>query len=829
MKSKQLTWSSEQTAIFNSFLDGADNVVVEALAGTGKTTTIIEGLKRIFAAGGKTAGMMKIGHVPMIRRALYAVFNKRNQREADAKISIPELEVRTLHSVGYHYIRRQWPRAQADDLVDGERADMVLVGTGKPHLKSYVAQLVGFLKNTFINPSQQDAYDTMQARDLCGSDAREDEMIVCAALRVLELSRKRDKQSRISFNDMVWLPVANDWVSPLYDLVVVDECQDMNTPQLVMARKACLPNGRVIVVGDSHQAIYGFRGAAQDGMKIMKRTLNAQSLALTTTYRSGRAIVEKAREIVPEYRAADGCHEGEVAYESHTKMLQDIAALVYANRNSGQFGVAILSRLNAPLMPIALNLIRRNIPARIEGRDIGKHLLTIVKTLKTRDIEKFIENIRQWEKKQCERLADSKNAEKKMEQVHDVAETLQAVALDCDSVDEVETRLRDLFQDTDEKSKPAVVLSSVHKAKGLEWSSVYLLNETFRRGRGSEEDNIWYVAVTRAINRLSFVGGASPEPSVSDTKQAAKQAANTPETRLDSANDQRAGALKPLEAPGETTKAAPGHAVSASYSSPLESLPGYDAAARSWESPLPGCTYVTPGTIIRIGGSEYVCVRLGQCNARVVPIVAKTKEITFREDGTMEKKTKEINVRSSEETISAQIDRSSVVRRMTSDELQKFLSGRVAGEKRSNNKQTTTETGDSMKKEKSKTANKSKSGSAEYMRKLYDSGVSKKEAFEKMLEKFPAFSSFQEGLERRWRTAERLAKSAEASAKIAAKKEKSEAKEKPAKKAPAPVAKKATKKAPATKPATAAPSAPPPRASGPPPRPSAATQPELGS
>lgn len=499
-----MNWSSEQSAIFSFFASGAGNMVVQARAGTGKTTTIKEAFS----------------HAPEAR-ILYAVFNKKNQKEAEAKIQDPRVEVKTLHSLGFAFIKRVWRNAKPDDEVEFDRAELSC-GTNfslrmDKEFVSSIVRLVGFLKNTKLNPSQADAYEVAESEDILSGDRQRDENLVCLALRVLEISKTPDAQGRISFNDMVWLPVAMNWVRPWYNLVCVDEAQDMNLPQLMMARGAS--SGRVVVVGDDRQAIYGFRGAVQDGMGMMKVTLKAKSLMLSTTYRCPKAVVRIAAEIVPDYKAADSAPEGEVGSVSEIE-------------NHVKIGDAILSRLNAPLMPLALSLLRKNIPARIEGRDIGRQLIGMVRTMKAKSVPHFIERVEGWLAKQIERLQKSKGADKKIEQSRDISETLKALAMDCKSVAEIEQRITNLFQDSDSNSKPAVVLSSVHKAKGLEWPRVFLLSETFRQKSGTgEEANIYYVAVTRAQKALYFVGGDAP-------KSASQVSESTPESAENKGNSQ---------------------------------------------------------------------------------------------------------------------------------------------------------------------------------------------------------------------------------------------------------------------------------------------------
>ncbi|MDE2106455.1 MAG: UvrD-helicase domain-containing protein, partial [Patescibacteria group bacterium] len=347
-----MNFSPEQLAIFAHFRSGAGNLTIRARAGTGKTTTI----KAAFE------------HAPEAR-ILYAVFNKRNQKEAEEKIQDPRVEVKTLHSLGYAFIKRVWKNARPDDEVETDR-----ILRAVPQFRddreaiASILKLVGFAKNTCVQADKNKLNEICEAQDI-------EPQFIEDALKVLEFSKQPDPQGRISFNDMVWLPVAMGWVRPWYNLVCIDEAQDMNLPQLMMARVAS--SGRVIVVGDDRQAIYDFRGAVQDGMGMMIVTLRASELGLTTTYRCPKSVVRIAAEIVPDYKAADSAPEGEVG------SVPDVS--------SAQIGDAILSRLNAPLMPLALSLLRKNIPARIEGRDIGRQLIGMVRTMKAKSVPHFIE------------------------------------------------------------------------------------------------------------------------------------------------------------------------------------------------------------------------------------------------------------------------------------------------------------------------------------------------------------------------------------------------------------------------------------------------------
>ena len=260
-----MNYSTEQSAIFDWFKSGTGNLVIKARAGTGKTTT----LKAAFE------------HAPEKRMA-YFVFNKRNQLEAAEKIRDPRIDIKTLHSLGFSFVKQLWRNAKPDDEVEADRLDMVAKGSLNDfwEARGQILKLVSFAKNTFIAPTYDDVKQLADDRDIYFNGGFTGDGIQLT-LDVLEESKKQDSKNRISFNDMVWLPCALDLVRPIYDLVSVDETQDMSVPQLEMVKGSS--RGRVAVVGDDRQCIYSFRGCHSDGMTMMREDLNAAELKLTTS------------------------------------------------------------------------------------------------------------------------------------------------------------------------------------------------------------------------------------------------------------------------------------------------------------------------------------------------------------------------------------------------------------------------------------------------------------------------------------------------------------------------------------------------------------------
>jgi superfamily I DNA/RNA helicase len=506
-----VNWSEQQLAIFAWFSQPASqdpavaaNLVVRARAGTGKTSTIVEGIR----------------HAPRGEKILLAAFNKRIAEELQERLDHPDAIAQTLHSVGYRIVRNFWNVSL--ERQRGERSrDLSLRAAGEDtpdtilRLISKLHSLAREVHPLVTNPA--DLVPLAWEYECVPDEEWKDygwtvEAVAAAAFRAVELAKQRPATG-IDYSDMLFLPVANNWVRPQYDLVVIDEAQDMNAAQIEIAKR--IARRRICVVGDDRQAIYGFRGADSGSLDRLKEELNAIELGLTTTYRCGRSIVEMAKAIVPDYSAAEQAHDGNVTHLPEHRLLDSI-----------KVGDAVLSRVNSPLIAYCLKALKRGIPARVEGRDIAAQLRELIRTLSTgkarHSVPAFLERLVRWEEREIARASKLSGSVEwiasKIDQIQDRASALRAVADGASSVRELEVRVEEIFSNIAEGR--AVVFSSVHKAKGLEWDRVFVLSDTFREGR-REERNIRYVAITRARNELVWVGGAAGSEEVKDGEVAA--------------------------------------------------------------------------------------------------------------------------------------------------------------------------------------------------------------------------------------------------------------------------------------------------------------------
>lgn len=478
-------WSAQQLAIFDwgATLRPGQNLLVRARAGTGKSTSIEEMVNR----------------APE-RRILVCAFNKDIARAMQERFPFGgRVDCKTLSGLGLRFIKYAWGKQiRVEEGDEKGRRAAGLARKSAPDAPEHTLKLISKLhtKAREIEPAAtiDDVRDVAWRFDLV-PDEGDDwtlEMVVEAAHRAMQHAKARTDV--VDFADMIFLPCVHNMPKPWYEMVVVDEAQDMTKPQLWLARKACKANGRIVIVGDDRQAIYAFRGADSGSLDRLKEELNATEMGLTATYRCGRVIVDLARTLVPDF-VCGATHDGEIVRRDEETMLDEA--------REGDF---VLSRVNAPLVSVCMQLLKRGVRARVKGRDIGKGIIAVIRKLRAPTVADVPHLLRERTARELEAASsigdeDARAARETF--VRDQQGIVLALMDGAATVDELCRRCDELF--SDDAQKGAVMCSSVHKAKGLEAERVYLLDGTFRKG--GEEDNLRYVAWTRAKSTLALVSG----------------------------------------------------------------------------------------------------------------------------------------------------------------------------------------------------------------------------------------------------------------------------------------------------------------------------------
>ena len=298
--------------------------------------------------------------------------------------------------------------------------------------------------------------------------------------------------------------------APKYDIVLVDEAQDSNAVDLALIKLILKPNGIVIGVGDPHQSIYGFRGADVDAMDNFKREFGAKEFPLSISYRCAKNIVKRASNIYPDIEAAPDAIEGEdVSFDTYKP-------------DMFQGGDMIICRNNAPTIQMAFKLIANRIPVFVKGRDIGRGLITLIDKLKSGTVADLANDLNLWQAQQLQIIHDENpDDEAAIQRVGDVHATIR-IFIDGNSDGRIETlkkEIEEMFSvrtresDDDNLMKGKVVLSTVHKAKGLEADRVFFLDKHLMFPRwitpGTwqevQERNLLFVCVTRAKKMIADI------------------------------------------------------------------------------------------------------------------------------------------------------------------------------------------------------------------------------------------------------------------------------------------------------------------------------------
>jgi superfamily I DNA/RNA helicase len=354
-----------------------------------------------------------------------------------------------------------------------------------------IARNVGLGLDGFVSPPDLDEiiddFDIISDSDVASRIAEH------ASRAINALSAPGAKS--YDFTDMLYLPLKWNLSFPKQKIIFVDELQDTNLVNRLMLQKSLADGGRVIGIGDTHQAIYAWRGADASAMQLARDAFNAHSLPLSITYRCPLRVVEMAQEFVPHLLARPSAPAGRAEW---IETLPEIETL-----SSNDL---ILCRTNAPLLRLAYRFLKKRLPVRMLG-DFGERMISFLKSFKTKDMKLLRAKLEKWHSEEKAKL-EAKGRGGRLALLEDKYEAYTFLLETSSSFDDVVNTLTTLFA-------PRVgcpVLSSIHRAKGTEAHTVYLLNRDQIPSKYAEsaaslqqEYNLIYVAYTRAKENLFII------------------------------------------------------------------------------------------------------------------------------------------------------------------------------------------------------------------------------------------------------------------------------------------------------------------------------------
>lgn len=505
------TPTSQQLDFLSALVNTSDNLTLLARAGTGKTSTILLGVDAY------------VSRYPS-HDVWVCAYNKSIADEVSGKLKSrgytwPKVQASTVHSAGWGLVKYAF-RLSNDDIEDNKVRNIIYerVDNRRPDwqlYEQYTGQImalvkygkqggVGFFDDMQIGDTRV-WYELADHFDVNGIDDTSlmDDIVRCAQ-SIYRASL--DQTSVVDFDDMILFPlVKNLRVKFTKDLIFVDEAQDLSRARQALIRKFIRPgSGRIVIVGDDKQAIYGFSGADSQALNNLTESMGARTLPLSVTWRCPRSVVKLAQTIVPDITAAESAIEGEVLHVS--ELPTDLTL--------GKDRDVVLCRNTAPLIGIAYKLIRQGTPCKVEGRKIGEGLIQLVRRWKVTTTAQLTDRLEVYRDREMQK-AQAKGNEQKAMEVDDRVNTLLQIIAAVNGqgktrTDDVVDFISNLFADG---ADHVVTLATYHRSKGREWDRVVLWEHTSRcPSKGArqpwqkeQERHLCYVSWTRAKKTLVFV------------------------------------------------------------------------------------------------------------------------------------------------------------------------------------------------------------------------------------------------------------------------------------------------------------------------------------
>jgi F-box protein 18 (helicase) len=482
--------TNQQTAIINSSSD----LRINAVAGSGKTTTIIE-----YAASR-----------PGNARILYLAFNKSVKLEAVRKFAdygLTNVKVETAHSLAYkHIVFKHDYKVKAQGYKNSEICQLLDIrGNGEKHAEFVIANHISKFVAYFCNSDKAKVQELNYLDTIIEANAkafvRSNYKFIEDGTRLL-LAKMNNGEIEITHDFYLKKFQLSDPVLP-YDYILFDEAQDASAAMLDVVMKQ---NATKVIVGDTHQQIYGWRHAVNSLDKT-----NFNTLQLSTSFRFPQEIANLATEVL--------------AWKNHLFESQPIAI---SGKGAGKKDLvkATIARTNLGLLLNAIDFITDNSKVKhiyFEG-NISSYTYADDGTSLYDVLSLYNGNHDRIRDKLVGSMKDIDDLEEYVEKTedHQLATMIEIVREYGNEVHSILKSLKTLHTGDEDRSKAEMIFSTVHRAKGMEYDVVHLVNDflsegklkelkekhkndktdSFDKARLNEEINLLYVAITRTRNVL---------------------------------------------------------------------------------------------------------------------------------------------------------------------------------------------------------------------------------------------------------------------------------------------------------------------------------------
>ena len=501
----KFTPSPYQQKIFDFIIHGNGNAVISAKAGAGKTFTAVESMKLINPKN----------------KVMFLAFNKSIADELSEKLkNYKNVEVRTSHSLGFAMLNRN---------VEGE----IVLDEYKyrRYLKEHITELTSIFNQKITRAEYINYIDSITdlidfARYNLAQSSEEVKQLAIkydipisfdecdVVVKMLEWGKT--ELNCIDFTDMVWLPVECSMSAKGFqkDFIFIDECQDQSLMSIQLFLKCFKRGTRFVACGDEKQTINTFNGSSEEAFEYMKNYPKTTLFELPICYRCPKKMVKLAQDFVPEIQPRENAIEGEIIANCHTSILKS--------------GDMVICRSKAPLVMVYNKLLSKNVPCYIKGQEFGLELKKLISDIDIEDINislkedgvfvRLYDNLfEQRNKLMTNSGMDYQDAtlSSYVTNLYDMIKTLEILAKYYTTKSDLLSHIDEMFNE----NNGSIILSTIHKAKGLEADNVYILCYSSmpsklakKKWEKEAEENLIYVAFTRAKKRLGFISENEIKP-----------------------------------------------------------------------------------------------------------------------------------------------------------------------------------------------------------------------------------------------------------------------------------------------------------------------------
>lgn len=496
-----------QSAYFTWLETGTGSAILDATAGSGKSTTLVRGLL----------------HMPEKADILLLAFGKDAATELGEKVialgketgrDMSRVQCKTFHSWGFGAVRRALGNVKLDDNKVRTLAQDNLSREDYDKYGKVCVNLVRLAKGEGIGALTEGAIEEWTAIrdhhdiDLDTEDSDWNRAFEIADALMRDSIRLADDRGIIDYADQLYLPVLWNLTFPKQDFLLIDEAQDSNPVRRAIARMTLKPNGRLVACGDNDQAIVGFAGASNDALDLIAADFGCTVLPLTVSYRCPKTAEKYAKQFSEKFSVHQDAPEGFV--NENATMADALKTLTDSD--------AILCRNTAPLIKLAYQIIKSGRGCYVAGKEIGKGLSSLILKMKAKGIDNLQEKLTAYLDRETAKFLAKKQEEKadalsdKVECINVLIEGLPETGR---TIPALIAKIESMFEDKEKMDKAGIkrlILSTMHKAKGLEWNNVGIIRWDLcpskyarQAWQRKQERNLQFVATSRHKNGLLFI------------------------------------------------------------------------------------------------------------------------------------------------------------------------------------------------------------------------------------------------------------------------------------------------------------------------------------